>query len=1521
VHILPGNDIGKQEVVPENGSRGVIAGRFDPENVNGHIQCEIKHKSTIKKAFKILTCAIVVLFSLVITIYAVIRDPRFQTLGMRMTAAYFSREWKTEVRVGEFGFSITNGVFLKDVVVKDQRDSILFATHELAVQPDLKQLWNGYIHVRKVLIDGGEFQLLTHKGDSTLNLQFIIDYFASADTTPKPPDTTGKPLSISGRLIVIRNFRFHLQDYNAVPVTDGMDYANLDIREISLHISNFSVAGDTISANITSLTAKERCGFDLQSFSGEASVCSHFVKVRNLKILTPRSDLDLDFAMLYDGYAGFLDFLNKVTLKGDIRPSTFNLADVGCFAPELKVMDDPMRIQGNMEGTVSRFHGKNLKFALGEGTMFSGDVMAAGLPDVYRTYVDLEIRNLTSNKRDIERFRLPTEPDSIALPEVLAVLGTFTVDGRFTGFWDDFTASFSAATEVGNVSGNLEFRKVQDAKTFAYNGQVSATSLNAGLLLGAEKLVGRTTFHGAINGQGLDLDKADVTFNIAVDSLRLNGYDYRRIAVNGSLAKKEFDGLLSFRDPNVWLDVNGVADLHDSLPSFDFNALIHHAQLFNLNLLKRDSAENISGEILARFTGNTIDNITGMFRLDEFSYTEGKHTANLSKLLLKTSKDMRGDKSLRLESDFLNADVTGVFSFSNLIGAFDLFIRNYLASFNLKDSLRVANHSAPQLMRFILEFGETKPVTDIFLPFLSISKGTTFNGFFDTEQEIIRLEGSSSHLNIFGRDISDWTLEAESSTTELKVTTGCRSFFISRSGSSDTLDLRLDSLLVRSFFRRDSILYNIGWNSRGGHSILDGTAAFPDDGSVTFNLSRFDVMIKNNLWHIAPDNLLVIDSSGIAFRNFSFFAANQALSAGGKISENPTDTLGLNFKNIDISDLDHFIGSKNINVDGILSGKLKLRNIYKDLALYSDLRLDKLKFNGESLGDALIAVDYDNAHERFDIDAKVIYTGNIGQNIPISIKGSYIMGEKPAFDFNVGLKNLNLKMVQPFISDVMSRVTGLVSGDAHFYGTPDNPEMTGQLKLMRTEFAIGYLNVPYSLSDVVNIEPGKLVFDNITLYDSLGNKAFVNGSITHNHFKDFRLNLDVSMEDFCAFKNTLAQNSTFYGNARAKGTVQVTGPIDNIMITVRANTGSNTHVVIPINLTADVGDINYIIFDNPSDTTVMFPATAVPVSVSGISLNINLAVNPDAAVEVFLPDQLGNLKASGKGNLTMAMTPTTPFTLNGSYVISKGSFLLQLRNLLRLPFIISEGSRIAWTGDPADADINLSAIYRTKVPLSGLTTDPELASTRVPVECILRLKGKLLNPVYEFGLNMPNVEESLKNLVFNAIDTNNQILMSQQVLSILMLNQFSPIVGTSADFSVSGTSMSIVTNQINSMISRMTNRVSVDVNYKPASSTVGQEFDVGLSTQFLDDRLLIDGAFGMTSYKNATSQQTNTIVGDINIEYVLTKNRRWRVRAFNRTNTLDLLYNNSPYTQGVGISYQRDFSSFRDLFKPVKSEK
>jgi hypothetical protein len=212
------------------------------------------------------------------------------------------------------------------------------------------------------------------------------------------------------------------------------------------------------------------------------------------------------------------------------------------------------------------------------------------------------------------------------------------------------------------------------------------------------------------------------------------------------------------------------------------------------------------------------------------------------------------------------------------------------------------------------------------------------------------------------------------------------------------------------------------------------------------------------------------------------------------------------------------------------------------------------------------------------------------------------------------------------------------------------------------------------------------------------------------------------------------------------------------------------------------------------------------------------------------------------------------------------------------------------------------------------------------VECIIRLHGKLMNPDITFGMNLPNAAEDVKSIVYGAIDTTNQTEMTQQVLNILVLNSFkSTQGGTTADINVSSTSFAILSNQVNSLLSKVSKDVNLGINYQRSnSSTTPQELDVSVSTSLFSDRLLVDGLFGVSSYTSTTTgttnQQVSTIVGDINIEYLLTKNGRLRVKAFNRTNTIDLLTNNAPYTQGLGISYQRDFNNIMDLFRSSKKK-
>ena len=165
--------------------------------------------------------------------------------------------------------------------------------------------------------------------------------------------------------------------------------------------------------------------------------------------------------------------------------------------------------------------------------------------------------------------------------------------------------------------------------------------------------------------------------------------------------------------------------------------------------------------------------------------------------------------------------------------------------------------------------------------------------------------------------------------------------------------------------------------------------------------------------------------------------------------------------------------------------------------------------------------------------------------------------------------------------------------------------------------------------------------------------------------------------------------------------------------------------------------------------------------------SFSLLVNPNAIVEVFFPDNLGNIRATGSGNLVMNLTPAGSFSLSGIYTLQKGSFLFQLKNYMRMTFSVQEGGSIRWSGDPVDANITLSAVYKTRVSLQGLTTDADKATLRVPVECVIRLNGKLSNPDITFGMNLPNASDDIKSIVYSAIDTSNQSDLTQQVLNIL----------------------------------------------------------------------------------------------------------------------------------------------------------
>jgi hypothetical protein len=156
------------------------------------------------------------------------------------------------------------------------------------------------------------------------------------------------------------------------------------------------------------------------------------------------------------------------------------------------------------------------------------------------------------------------------------------------------------------------------------------------------------------------------------------------------------------------------------------------------------------------------------------------------------------------------------------------------------------------------------------------------------------------------------------------------------------------------------------------------------------------------------------------------------------------------------------------------------------------------------------------------------------------------------------------------------------------------------------------------------------------------------------------------------------------------------------------------------------------------------------------------------------------------------------------------------------------------------------------------------------------------------------------------------------MIFLLVLNQFKPVSGSDVAMysGVGATSFDILTNQLNSWLSKISDDFDIGLNYRPGNDITSDEIEVALSTQLFNDRLSIDGNFGVAG--SDESNNTSNIVGDVNVEVKITEDGRFRVKAFNKTNNINSIEYNAPYTQGVGVFYRKEFDNLGDLFKKKK---
>jgi hypothetical protein len=385
----------------------------------------------------------------------------------------------------------------------------------------------------------------------------------------------------------------------------------------------------------------------------------------------------------------------------------------------------------------------------------------------------------------------------------------------------------------------------------------------------------------------------------------------------------------------------------------------------------------------------------------------------------------------------------------------------------------------------------------------------------------------------------------------------------------------------------------------------------------------------------------------------------------------------------------------------------------------------------------------------------------------------------------------------------------------------------------------------------------------------------------------------------------------YYGKAYGRGTANIFGTMSNTEITVDATTRKGTEVIFPMYGMSEIND---------EDNFVQFVKQGVSaqlqeqgIDFTGLYLDLNFHVTPDASMKLIFNEQTGDeITAKGSGELNIKLDQYNQLTMNGPYVIAKGSRYNFALGSIKQTFDIEAGSKIEWTGDPYNADIAINTV--TPKRASILELSPEIQDNTLvnqEILCYLKLTESLLAPKISFDLVAPRTTETGKALLDRVKSDPDEL--NRQFFSLLLVSKFQPLKG---NLSAGGSAaLDLLESQINAALGKLSDNYKLNVDYGADAAAGESKVELGVAKGFLDDKLVITGSFGVENRSSATASgsqaYTNSMIGDVNIEYKIQDN--FRVRAFNQSNTNSVNENQGPFTQGFGVSYYEEFHKFSEL--------
>ena len=495
-------------------------------------------------------------------------------------------------------------------------------------------------------------------------------------------------------------------------------------------------------------------------------------------------------------------------------------------------------------------------------------------------------------------------------------------------------------------------------------------------------------------------------------------------------------------------------------------------------------------------------------------------------------------------------------------------------------------------------------------------------------------------------------------------------------------------------------------------------------------------------------------------------------------------------------------------------------------------------------------------------------------------------------------------------------------------GTLDKLQIGSEgMQIVDGLLGVDFTRVPYHVSGPVSVDTEGLHFQDLTLSDGSDGKGTVSGGLLFGGFKDMRLDTHLQFDRMKVLGIT-DRNGPIYGDVYGTGRVDITGPFDALALNIDARTVKSGNLHIPLRSGGAKATGNLLVFKQPyveveeDPYEQMLRSTRTGKKKTQSDLDVRVRVRATPAVTAYVDIGENTLQGLGNGliDLRVRTGKSDQFTINGDYTLNSGEFKFSALDVVTREFTIRDGSSIRFNGDVMDSDLNVTGVYSTKASISTLLSGTASAeAARRQVDCLIDITGKLRNPQIKFDIEIPQLDPGTEGLVSSALNTEDK--MMKQFLYLLIANSFLPneesgIITSGGSNMLYSNMTGIMAGQLNSIFERLHIPLDLGLNYQQNAS--GQNlFDVALSTQLFNNRVIVNGTIGNRRILGTT---TDEVAGDLDIDIKLNPPGTIRLNLFSHSADQYTSFLDNSQRNGVGFAYQREFNSikqfFRYLFKP-----